>query len=179
MTRLSKLFEQVKSTPDYKRKAARAAVTADLRILMANAGKSQKEVAEAIGISPAALSAKLSGDKNLTLDSIVDIAGAAGAEIDVVFRAAGTPRTRQMWEDNAQANDMLDQAAILLGEIEAMHARQQVMHAKQHVMQETLESMTRASFRTRRVRMLTTGYHTLAVCANDCSEPIPTAANRL
>lgn len=121
MSYLNRLYEQTKNTLAYKRKAARAAVTADLRILIANANKSQKEVAERIGISPAALSAKLSGDKNLTLDSIVDIADAVGAAVDVVFRATESKRAYQPWEAEAESARKLDRAAALLVAVEAMH----------------------------------------------------------
>lgn len=96
-------MDRAKQSPDYKRKTARALVTADLRILIANAEKTHKDVAETVGISQAALSAKLSGNKNLTLDSIVDIAAAVGAEVDLVFRPAGSKRALQMWEAAAKA----------------------------------------------------------------------------
>lgn len=120
MSRLKDLLNRAKQSPDYNRKMARAAVTADLRILMANAEMSQKEVAEKIGISPAALSAKLSGDKNLTLDSIVDIADAVGSAVDLVFRPAATKRALQTWEVDAKTERLLDRAAAILREAEAL-----------------------------------------------------------
>lgn len=114
MSRFNALMERAKQSPDYKRKAARALVTADLRILIANADKTHKDVAEAIGISQAALSAKLSGDKNLTLDSIVDIAAAVGAEVDLVFRPAGSKRALQTWEAAAKAEHVRNRIADIL-----------------------------------------------------------------
>lgn len=120
MNWLNKLYERTKDSPEYKRKIARAGVTADLRILIANAEMSQKEVAEKIGISPAALSAKLSGEKNLTLDSIVDIADAVGSAVDLVFRPAGTKRALQTWEVDAKTERLLDRAANILREAEAL-----------------------------------------------------------
>ena len=160
MSRLNKLFERTRETPEYKRKAARAAVTADLRILIAQAEKSQKDVAEFIGISPAALSAKLSGDKNLTLDSIVDIAAATGAAVDLVFRPAGARRALQMWETRAKADSVLDRAITILTVVEELHVKQQAMQA-------TLSSMTQTAFRNRKSRNLTQGFKMETLCAND------------
>lgn len=121
MSKLKNLLDRAKQSPDYKRKMARAEVTADLRILIANANKSQKEVAERIGITPAALSSKLSGSKNLTLDSIVDIADAVGAAVDLVFRPADSKRAPQMWEADAMAARTIDRAMELLREVETLH----------------------------------------------------------
>ncbi len=151
MSRLNKLFERTRESPEYRRKAARAAVTADLRILIAHAEKSQKEVAEFIGISPAALSAKLSGEKNLTLDSIVDIAAATGAEVDLVFRPVGTKRALQMWEARAKTDSALDRAINILDMVEALHLKQQAMQA-------TLNSMAQMAFRNRKTRHLIQGF---------------------
>lgn len=170
MSRLNKLFERTKESPEYRRKAARAAVTADLRILIAHAEKSQKDVAELIGISPAALSAKLSGEKNLTLDSIVDIAAATGAEVDLVFRPAGSKRAFQMWEAHAKADNVLDQAITILTMVEELKVEQQAMQA-------TLNSMSRMAFRNRQSRNLTQGFKMEAACANDWHRSeLPTAS---
>lgn len=170
MSRLNKLFEQTKETPEYKRKAARAAVTADLRVLIANANKSQKEVAEHIGITPAALSAKLSGTKNLTLDSIVDIADAVGAAVDLVFRPAGSKRVPQMWEARAETDRVLDRATALLKEVEELHAKQQAM-------QETLSSATRMAFRNRQGRSLAQDFEVRTVCVHGGYAPSALVAN--
>ncbi len=106
------------------------------------------------------MSAKLSGDKNLTLDSIVDIADAAGAAVDLVFRPAGSPRARQMWEASSETDREMDHARALLEEVEEMHAETRAMH-------ETLSSAMRMAFRDRQRRELARGFAVRAVSAND------------
>ena len=73
-------------------------VAADLAILIANEGLRRKDVAKKLGISEAALSSRLKGDANLTLDTIGGICDAASVEVDLVFRKRGTPRSLCYWE---------------------------------------------------------------------------------
>lgn len=163
MNRLNKLFERVKNSPDYKRKAARAALTADLRILIANSGKNYKEIAEEIGISPAALSSKLAGNKNLTIDSIVDIASAAGSEFDIVFRPAGRERSRQTWEKAAPKLQAIERAEVLFFEIRENRQVQRPDDQKPHA-----EGGRLASFRSVVNKLLDEeNYQYTEVCAND------------
>ena len=93
--RLASYLSQSKSQPGHSRKVHQAEVAADLRVLIAASGKTFKEVADVIGISAAALSKKLGGETNLTLDSIVDISGAIEADFDIVFRPKSAHRARQ------------------------------------------------------------------------------------
>ena len=73
-------------------------VAADLAILIAKEGLRRKDVASKLGISEAALSSRLKGDANLTLDTIGGICDAASVEFDLVFRRRGAQRNLSYWE---------------------------------------------------------------------------------
>lgn len=73
-------------------------VAADLAILIAKEGLRRKDVAQKLGISEAALSSRLKGDANLTLDTIGGICDAASVEFDLVFRKRGSQRYLSYWE---------------------------------------------------------------------------------
>jgi transcriptional regulator with XRE-family HTH domain len=73
-------------------------VATDLAILIAKEGLRRKDVAKKLGISEAALSSRLKGDANLTLDTIGGICDAASVEFDLVFRKRGVSRNRSYWE---------------------------------------------------------------------------------
>lgn len=75
-------------------------VAADLAILIAKEGLRRKDVAHQLGISEAALSSRLKGDANLTLDTIGSICDAASVEFDVVFRRRGESRSLSYWEQS-------------------------------------------------------------------------------
>lgn len=142
--RLARFFEQSENRPDYRQKVLQAEVSADLRILIAQSGKNFKEIASAIGISPAALSKKLGGKVNLTLDSIMAIAQAAGADVDIIFRPQGTLRALQHWQTLEQARTILKDADALFQEVKMTSKRIQAMH-------ETAEMISREAFRRQEI----------------------------
>ena len=76
--------------PDYPRQQFRAKVGGQLAALLARAGVSAAKVARKLNISPAQLSRQLSGDANLTLNSLHNIAAAAGASITVAIDLPAT-----------------------------------------------------------------------------------------
>ena len=73
-------------------------VATDLAILIAKAGLRRKDVASKLEISEAALSSRLRGDANLSLNTIGSICDAASVEFDVVFRKRDAPRSLNYWE---------------------------------------------------------------------------------
>ena len=105
--RLKSFFRKARENPEYRKKARMAAVSADLRILIAEKGLRHQEVAQAIGMSPAGLSRQLSGSANLTLESIGKICDALGKEFDIVFRNADDQRALQAWERRSYSTDVL------------------------------------------------------------------------
>lgn len=158
--RLARFFEQSRNRPDYMKKAHQAEIAADLRLLIANSGKSYKEVAQAAGISAPALSKKLGGDSNLTLDSILAIAMAVDADFDVVFRARNAPRAMQPWEAEAKAGDILELAESMLDRIKVIHAEKEAM---KQTWEQRMRALFNASHQTKhapRIAMET-------ICAND------------
>lgn len=156
--RLASIFQKAKQSPKYKRKAHQAEVSADLRVLIALSGKNFKEVAAAIGISQAALSKKLGGETNLTLDSISDIAEAVEADFDIVFRPKGAQRALQTWERNVETRGMLEKASALLEEV-------QTLHIKIQAREKTSADLLRAQYRYPQGIM--SGYRMETVPTND------------
>lgn len=78
----------------------RTKVAADLGVLLAVTGLKRKDVAARLDISDAALSIRLNGTSNMTLESIGSICDAAGVEFDVVFRRKDDERARHFWEND-------------------------------------------------------------------------------
>lgn len=95
------LFDLVgELTSDIKNRAAerRQRVASDLAILIAKAGLKRKDVAQRLEITEAALSIRLNGKTNLTLDSISGICDATGYDFDVHFRRAEAVPAMSFWE---------------------------------------------------------------------------------
>ena len=87
----------------------RQRVASDLAILIAKAGLKRKDVAQRLEITEAALSIRLNGTTNLTLDSIGGICDATGYEFDVHFRRPDEAPAMSFWE--------LEEAFIRTGEV--------------------------------------------------------------
>jgi transcriptional regulator with XRE-family HTH domain len=81
---------------------AKTAVAADLAVLVARAGVSRTELAKRLGWSKARVSQVLSGNGNLTVETIHAVTRALGHRFDVVFRAAHEARAPQLWERSAR-----------------------------------------------------------------------------
>lgn len=61
-------------------------VAADLTLLLNHAGVSQAELASKLEWSPSRLSLVLSGQENITLQTLAKVAAALGYSFDAVFR---------------------------------------------------------------------------------------------
>lgn len=70
----------------------------NLSVAIARSGLSRAKLAVKARIKPAQLSRQLSGDVNLTLDSIGRICEAVGLEFDVLYRKAEAPVAVQEWQ---------------------------------------------------------------------------------
>lgn len=77
---------------------AKVAIAADLTILVQRAGLKRSEIAKRLGWTRARVSQVLSGEGNLTVETIQAVAKAAGYAFDVVFRAEDSARAIQPWE---------------------------------------------------------------------------------
>ena len=94
------LFAQLlQANPGLPGELAKVLVAADLTILVAHAGISRSELAKKLGWSRARVSQVLSGQGNLTIETIHAVAQAAGFAFDVAFRKPGAVRARQPWEE--------------------------------------------------------------------------------
>jgi transcriptional regulator with XRE-family HTH domain len=106
--RLSRLSSNIKRTDQLKSKVA-----ADLSILIALAGLKRKDVAKSLEISEAALSIRLNGMSNLTLESIDSICKVTGADFDVVFRKPETTPALSFFElEEPETNIQLSEIRI-------------------------------------------------------------------
>lgn len=86
--RFTNYLRKKRENPEYRKREKLAEVAADLRILLADAGLSQRELAARLALSDQALSKKLSGT-NLTLGALFDYCEALGKDFDIVFRDKG------------------------------------------------------------------------------------------
>lgn len=132
---------------------------------------SYKKVAEVAGISAPALSKKLGGESNLTLDSIFSIAQAVRADFDIVFRPEGAPHAHQSWDSqDCELDSALDLALLLLD-------RSKHIHAEAVAIRETWASLNRSSFKKAAEFAKASKYVTSTVCANDEATDEPLLAN--
>ena len=93
------LFDALnKSASNLDADLAKVAIAADLTILVQRAGLKRSEVAKRLGWTRARVSQVLSGEGNLTIETIQAVAKAAGYAFDVIFRAQGSARAMQPWE---------------------------------------------------------------------------------
>lgn len=84
-------------------------VAADLTLLLHHAGKTRAELARALGWSRPRITQVLSGQENLTVQTIAAVTKALGYTFDTVFRKAGAAASSQPWDAQATlALDMVD-----------------------------------------------------------------------
>jgi transcriptional regulator with XRE-family HTH domain len=72
-------------------------VAADLTLLLNHAGISRADLARKLGWSRARVSQVLSGQENITVQTIAAVAGALGYTFDTVFRKADVSAASQPW----------------------------------------------------------------------------------
>ena len=87
--RVLKMLVSVAQDAGHQRQMFRATVGGQLAALVGRSGLSAAKVARKLNISRSQLSRQLAGDANLTLNSLHDIAQAAGAAVQLRFEAAG------------------------------------------------------------------------------------------
>ena len=92
---LAGLIEQ---NPGLPGELAKVAVAADLAILVAESGISRSGLAKKLGWTRARVSQVLSGQGNLTIETMHAVAKAAGVSFDVVFRKPAAARALQPWQ---------------------------------------------------------------------------------
>ena len=84
-------------------------VAADLTLLLHHAGKSRADLARALGWSRARVTQVLSGNENLTVQTIAAVTKALGYTFDAVFRKTGASGATQPWHAQATLSfDMVD-----------------------------------------------------------------------
>lgn len=76
-------------------------VAADLALLLHHAGISRADLARKLKWSRARVSQVLSGQENITVQTIAAVANALGYTFDTVFRSASSPAALQPWSQRA------------------------------------------------------------------------------
>jgi DNA-binding phage protein len=82
----------------YITESRRNKLAINLSIAVAESGRTRQAIADQAGIKLSQLSRQLSGDTNLTLDSIGKICDAIGYDFDVVLRRQGARPALQPWQ---------------------------------------------------------------------------------
>lgn len=99
-------------------------VAIELTSLLHHLGISRADLARELEWKPSRVSKALSGNENLTLNTLSSVIDAAGWDFDLVCRPKGSRRSLQPWEqdeldfDVMQLRDELNQA---LGEVRHLH----------------------------------------------------------
>jgi transcriptional regulator with XRE-family HTH domain len=93
------LFAAIQSeSQDFQNELARVAVAADLNVLLGKAAVSRSELATRLGWTRPRITQVLSGEGNLTIDTVSAVARALGYSFDLVFRETNERRAVQPWE---------------------------------------------------------------------------------
>lgn len=98
MSRQALFADLLADTPDLAADVAKVAVAADLTVLLAQSGLSRVELAKRLGWSRARVTQVLSGEGNLTIETVYAVAQALGQTFDIVFRKRDERRVPQAWE---------------------------------------------------------------------------------
>ncbi len=98
MSRQALFATLVADEPSCQADLAKVAVAADLSVLLARSGMSPAELARRLGWSTARLARVLSGEGQLTIETVQAVARALGQTFDVVFRRPVEGRVGQAWE---------------------------------------------------------------------------------
>lgn len=88
-------------------------VAADLTLLLNHAGVSRADLARKLGWSRARVSQVLSGQENITVQTVAAVAGALGYTFDTVFRKAEALAATQPWtQRSALTLEMQDEPDV-------------------------------------------------------------------
>ena len=98
MSRKALLAGLIEQNPSLPGELAKVAVAADLAILVAESGISRSDLAKKLGWTRARVSQVLSGQGNLTIETMHAVAKAVGSSFDVVFRKPAAARAMQPWQ---------------------------------------------------------------------------------
>ncbi len=98
MSRQPLFADLLADAPELPADVAKVAVAADLTVLLTQAGLSRAELAKRLGWSRARVTQVLSGEGNLTIETVFAVAQALGHTFDVVFRKQDERRVPQAWE---------------------------------------------------------------------------------
>lgn len=113
MSRKALLAGLIEQNPGLPGELAKVAVAADLAIQVAESGISRSDLAKKLGWTRARVSQVLSGQGNLTIETMHSVAKAVGLSFDVVFRKPAAARALQPWQQKAMLQlQMIDEVDL-------------------------------------------------------------------
>lgn len=104
---------------------------------------SRAEVARKLDWKPSRVTRALSGNENLTINTLASIIEAAGMDYDIVFRPKGSCRNVQPWEIDTLGINVLQ----LHGELKEALGEVRHLHQRASITLESAEDINRAMFR--------------------------------
>lgn len=96
--RFANRIQRLLQNASFRAESRRNKVAVDLSIAVADSQLTRQAVADRAGIKLSQLSRQLSGDVNLTLDSIGKICEAIGYDFDMVLRKTKEKAAQQPWQ---------------------------------------------------------------------------------
>lgn len=134
----------------------------DLCGLLHHAGITRADLARHVGWKPSRVTRALSGNENLTLNTLTILINALGMDYDLVFRKKGACRSLQPWEHeqlDAEILQMHGELSAALGEVKALHRHasatlqtaqeiSRAMFCKAHAIKQATRDKARQAFTT-------------------------------
>jgi transcriptional regulator with XRE-family HTH domain len=97
-SRFAKRMQKLLENADFRAETRRNKVAVDLSIAVAQSKLTRQAIADKAGIRLSQLSRQLSGDVNLTLDSIGKICEAISCDYDLILRKSNEKAALQPWQ---------------------------------------------------------------------------------
>jgi len=140
---VDELFGELWADEEFQFQVKAQDVATNLARALAESGRSRASLAEALGWKPSRVTKVLSGESNLTLRTVYEVARAIGLDFDVVFRSRNAARATQPWDEGY----LLDDAGRLLQQAERNVAKTNAMlntiaHLSQRAWRENANRLT-------------------------------------
>ena len=104
---IQRLFAEAWKDDDLRFETKAQEVAVQLAAAVRHAGISRADLAEKLGWKASRVSKVLTGNGNLTLRTIYQVAEAAGLEFDVILRSPSAQRAAQPWETREAVTEVV------------------------------------------------------------------------
>lgn len=117
-----------------------------LTSMLYEAGISRAQLAKKLGWKPSRVTRALSGDENLTINTLSEIINAAGYDFDMRLRRRGETRAMQPWEEATTVRNELTLARQLLDKSTSIYNEANHHLIEAQAMKATAEAINRRQF---------------------------------